>query len=156
MSATVRLKHVQTEVKGQQPLLSVASWRQVYCSVHFHQKRTVIALSCFPCVHTPQMARKNADKWQNPYNPLQATAWPTWCHQGWSDEPARRRLRKPSVCPLLGWGAASLPWTRQAGASGPHSKKYTQRMLSSWVLHRRHIHLGNTSTVNDKMYCWCD
>jgi hypothetical protein len=38
----------------------------------------------------------------------------------------------------------------------PHSKKIPQRMLSSWLLHRRHIHLGNTSTVNDKMYCLCD
>ncbi len=38
----------------------------------------------------------------------------------------------------------------------PHSKKIPQRMLSSWVLHRRHIHLDNTSTVNDKMYCLCD
>ena len=37
-----------------------------------------------------------------------------------------------------------------------HSKKIPQRMLSSWLLHRRHIHLGNTSTVNDKMYCLCD
>ncbi len=26
-------------------------------------------------------------------------------------------------------------------------------MLSSWVLHRRHIHRGNTSTVYDNKYC---
>ncbi len=39
---------------------------------------------------------------------------------------------------------------------GTHSKKFPQRMLSSWLLHRRHSHLGNTSTVNDKMYCLCD
>jgi hypothetical protein len=38
----------------------------------------------------------------------------------------------------------------------PHSKKFPQRMLSSWVLHRRHIHRDNTSTVNDKMYCLWD
>jgi hypothetical protein len=43
-----------------------------------------------------------------------------------------------------------------AAKMGMHAKKYTQRMLSSWVLHRRHIHLGNTSTVNDKMYCLSD
>jgi len=35
-------------------------------------------------------------------------------------------------------------------------KKIPQRMLSSWILHQRHIHQGNTSTVNDKMYCLCD
>ncbi len=29
-----------------------------------------------------------------------------------------------------------------------HSKKIPQHMLSSWLLHRRHIHLGITSTVN--------
>ncbi len=27
----------------------------------------------------------------------------------------------------------------------PHSKIFPQRMLSSWVLHRRHIHRGNTA-----------
>ncbi len=26
----------------------------------------------------------------------------------------------------------------------PHSKKFTEPMLSNWILHRRHIHWGNT------------